>query len=68
MAFLEVANLVVGVCPKLRVRVSLVPPIPSLSGNELVCVACSPENKVSLRDVGRLGVTTPLQRRRTSPN
>jgi hypothetical protein len=42
-----------------------VPPIPPLSGTKLASMDCSPENKVSLRGVGRLHVTTPLQRRHT---
>jgi hypothetical protein len=42
----------VDACPKLHVRVSLVPPIPPFSGNELASVACSPENKVSLHGGG----------------
>jgi hypothetical protein len=67
VAFLGAYNSVVDVYPKLRVRVSLVPLVPSLSGNELASVACSPKNKVSLRGVVRLRVTTPLQCRHTSP-
>ena len=43
--------MVVELCPKLRVRDSVVPPIPPLSGIELASVACSPEKKVSLRGV-----------------
>jgi hypothetical protein len=39
MAFLGASNSVVDVCPKLRVRVLLVPPIPPLSGNKLASVA-----------------------------
>jgi hypothetical protein len=57
----------VDACPKLCVRISLVPPIPPLSGNDLASVACSLENKVSLSGIGRLCVTTSIQRRRTSP-
>jgi hypothetical protein len=65
--FLGSLQLSCGCVPQALCKGFVVPSIPPLSGNELASVACSPENKVSLSGIGGLCVTTPLQRRCTSP-